>query len=128
MGSMIRAALAYFAIVFAAGFVLGALRTLWLAPAIGPMAAVAAELPLMLGVSWIACGWCLTRFGPLAAPRRAAMGGVAFALLMASELGLALALGGTTNGWAAALLTPQGLLGLAGQIAFAAMPLVRRGE
>ena len=56
MGRVLKAATAYFALVFAAGFVLGTLRTLWLAPALGPMLAVAAELPVMLGVSWLACG------------------------------------------------------------------------
>ena len=35
----LRFAVAYFGAVFVAGFVLGVVRTLWLAPAVGPLAA-----------------------------------------------------------------------------------------
>jgi hypothetical protein len=38
--------------VFAIAFALGTIRTLWLAPAIGAIAAVAMEVPLILAVSW----------------------------------------------------------------------------
>ena len=55
------AGLAYFAVVFAAGFVLGTLRVLVVAPHLGEIAAVVAELPIMLAVSWIICGWLLGR-------------------------------------------------------------------
>src|SRR5690606_39056760 len=52
---ILHAALAYWAAIFALGFVLGTVRTLWLAPAVGELAAVALELPVMLGASaWAA--------------------------------------------------------------------------
>ena len=56
-----RAGAAYFAIVFAVGFVLGALRVTFLAPAVGPLPAVALELPVMLAASWWTCGWLMRR-------------------------------------------------------------------
>lgn len=54
----LRFAVAYVGAVFAAGFVLGVLRTLWLAPAVGPLAAVAFELPLVLAFSTMVAGHC----------------------------------------------------------------------
>uniref|UniRef100_UPI0013D942F5 hypothetical protein n=1 Tax=Sandarakinorhabdus rubra TaxID=2672568 RepID=UPI0013D942F5 len=57
---------------------------------------------------------------------RAVMGGTAFLWLMAAELGLSLAFGRTAGEHLAALLAPAGLLGLAGQILFAALPLLVR--
>ena len=44
----------YFALVFAAGFVLGTIRTLWAVPWLGVRTAELVELPIMLGVSIIA--------------------------------------------------------------------------
>lgn len=42
------AGLAYWAVVFALGFVLGTIRVLWLAPLVGLIPATALELPVML--------------------------------------------------------------------------------
>lgn len=119
--------LRYFAGVFAAGFLLGTVRTLWLAPAIGDLAAVAAELPVMLGFSW---WWCrrLLRGGVLATGQRAVMGGSAFLWLMLAELALSLAFGRTAAEHLAGLLAPAGLLGLAGQLGFAALPVVLKAN
>lgn len=124
----VRAGALYFALVFAAGFGLGAIRTLLLAPRVGDFAAVAIELPAMLAIAWIACGAVLNwvKPGQGIAPR-AVMGLVAFALLIVAELALSFTLGvPSMAAWLAGLTTAPGLLGLAGQLAFAIFPMVRQ--
>jgi hypothetical protein len=116
-------ALAYAAAVFAVGFVLGTLRVLWLAPTVGELPAVAMELPVMLAASWVAAGAVLRRW-PV--DRRLAMGALALAVLLACEAGLAVLLGGGLRGFLAHLATAPGALGLAGQVAFALIPWLRR--
>lgn len=125
--SVFKAAAAYFAIVFAAGFALGTLRTLVMAPRVGELLAVLFELPVILAISWIACGRVMTRFRlPSRVLPRAAVGAVAFALLMLAELTLAIGLfGRSPNEQLAHFATPPGLLGLAGQILFGLFPIVR---
>jgi hypothetical protein len=129
MAAAIRAGVLYFAVVFAAGFALGTLRVLALAPALGETAAVALELPFMLAIAWLACRWIVRCLAvPATIPARAAMGTLAFALLISAELALAVALGRSPGAALAALATTPGLLGLAGQIAFALMPLALLGR
>jgi hypothetical protein len=117
--------LRYFAGVFAVGFLLGTIRTLWLAPAVGELAAVVMELPIMIAISGWWCRRLLAR-QPLPTAGRAVMGGTAFLWLMLAELALSLAFGRTMGEHLAGLLTPPGLLGLAGQFVFAALPVVIR--
>lgn len=50
------AGLAYFTLVFAAGFALGTARVLVLLPGVGETTAVLLELPLILTVSWLPAG------------------------------------------------------------------------
>ncbi|TDE36249.1 hypothetical protein [Antarcticimicrobium sediminis] len=121
-----RAGLWYFPIIFACGAVLGTLRTLVLTPALGPLRAVALELPVILALSWIVAG-SLTRGRPSLsnASARLWMGAIALALLLVAECALALGFGQTPMGWLAGLITPQGLLGLAGQAVFALLPWLR---
>jgi hypothetical protein len=118
---------AYFGLVFAAGVLLGTLRVALLAPALGETAAVALELPAMLGLAWFAARWLVRRWRVAVAPAaRLAMGGTGFVLLLAAEAGLGAALGRP-----AVPATAAGLLGLAGQVAFALLPLaqgLREGE
>lgn len=93
----LRAALLYFALVFALGFALGTLRVLWLAPALGDRAAELTELPLMLLASALAARWTCARVQVPSAPGpRLAMGGLALLLLLALEFGVVLALRGQT--------------------------------
>lgn len=121
-----RAALVYFALVFAAAFAMGVLRLLVLAPQIGAFAAVALEVPVILAVAWVIAGPVLRRW-PLDRPQRLAMGALAFSLPLLTELALAkLVFGQTPRAFLAAMATPPGLPGLAGQLGFAAVPALRR--
>ncbi|HEV2365512.1 MAG TPA: hypothetical protein VGS12_15080 [Caulobacteraceae bacterium] len=121
----LRAGALYFALVFAAGFALGAFRVLVTAPRLGEVGAVLLELPVMLFIAWLGCGWLTRRFA-IRGPERPAMGAVAFALLMAAELAMSMVLfDRTPAAHFAAYLTPAGALGLTGQVAFGLMPLVR---
>ena len=115
-----------FALVFAAGFVLGTVRVLWVAPRFGPLGAVLLELPVMLAVSWWAVRTAVRRLAVPARPGvRAAMGGWAFALLMGAEIGLGVfAFGRSPAEQWQALLAPAGLAGLAAQVLFGLFPLL----
>lgn len=127
MTSALKAGLSYFALVFAAGFLLGVARTLLIAPRTGELPAVALELPLILAVSWVACGWAIRRHdvaggtGP-----RLVMGLASFVLLMAAELAVSTLIAGRSLDQHFALYrTAPVLLGLCGQLVYAAFPLVR---
>lgn len=112
----------YVTAVFAAGFVLGVLRTLVLVPLLGELGAVLVELPVILSIAWWVCERILRRW-PLLPPAAAAMGAIAFLLLMLAEAGLSTLLAGRSL---AEHLTLYAQLphqvGLAGQLAFAALP------
>ena len=125
MGRALRSGVVYFLAVFAAGFVLGVLRTLFVAPRIGVLAAVAVELPIVLAVAW----WVSARLqrGASATLRDAGlMGGTAFVLLMLAEASLSIALFGRTIAEHLSLYADADhRLGLVGQIAFALVPTVQ---
>lgn len=126
-----RAAVAgvlYFALVFTAGAVLGVARRFSVEAGLDLTAAVLIELPVMLAVSWGVCRWLVARLAvPGDMTSRLVMGGLAFVLLMAAELSLTLvALGGTFASHLAAYRSPAALVGLAGQLAFALIPLAAR--
>lgn len=126
-GSIVRAAAAgtiYCGVVFAAGFGLGAMRALVLAPAIGELAAVLVEMPLILSLSVFVAGRLIgkMRVGKTLA-ERLVMGASAFGLLVVVETGLAIVLTGQPpSEQLAAYGRPDKLVGLAGQILFAALP------
>lgn len=115
--------LLYFLVVFTIAFATGVARVLLVAPRLGPMPAVMLEVPLLVVASWIVARHLL-RTRSLTLPERAAMGATAFALTMASEAALsAIMRGQSVTDWAATVATPPGLVGLAGQVAFGAMPI-----
>ncbi len=127
MRSGLLAGAAYFVIVFAAGFVLGAVRTLWLAPVLGDVEAVLVEIPVMLLIAWMVCRAIVARLR--LSPRvvaRAVMGGVALGLLLAAEAALAVAFGTPVGELGAVFATAPALLGLAAQVVYAAFPLLVR--
>lgn len=128
--SPIPAAVAYFAVAFAAGFVLGTIRVLVLAPALGELPAVLIELPIMLAISALAAARIVPRFRVSGRTAdRLTMGLVAFLFLMVAESLLAGAIGpgdfaSEALGFFASFDQPAKAAGLAGQILFALIPLV----
>ncbi len=114
--------------LLSAGTVLGAVRVLLVAPALGEGRALALELPLMLAIAWVACGVILRRQRVATAARpRATMAAVALGCLLAGEAVLAaLLVGQSPAAWLAGLARPEALPGLAAQLVAAALPLVRR--
>jgi hypothetical protein len=125
---VVKAAIAYVAIVFAAGFAMGTLRVLLVAPAIGELAAVAAELPVLLIISWLVCKVLLVHFQVEDSMRqRLAMGAIAFVLLMAVEFAFAtLIFGQTMHEYLGKFANPAAILGLIGQMLFSAVPVLQR--
>jgi hypothetical protein len=125
MPRALQAGVLYYGLIFALGFALGALRVLVVAPATGEVAAVLLELPLMLGASWSVARALVARQGVTTSAGRLLMGSLAFALLMASEVAMAVAMfGQPLRRWASDLTKAPGALGLAGQVAFGLIPLL----
>ncbi len=96
-GRVLRASLVYFALTFGAGFVLGPLRILFLVPRVGTRAAELIEMPVMVGITWLAARWVTRKF--LVPPERGSrlsMGVMAGALLLLAEFTLVLWLRGLT--------------------------------
>jgi hypothetical protein len=122
------AAIVYWAVVFALGFVLGTVRVLWVIPLVGLIPATLLELPVILAASWFAAGWLVHRFVIVSSSEALAVGALAFVVLMAAECAMAgVLIGQTPAQWLAGLAEPHALLGLAGQVAFALMPWWRVG-
>ena len=123
------AGLAYFALVFALGFLLGTVRTIFVkdAPSGGRLLGVLVELPIMLGASWFLCRYVIRRYAVASTvAARAVMGGLAFILLLLAELVVGALLFGRTPGQHLALYQDASYaLGLVAQIAFALMPLLQ---
>jgi hypothetical protein len=120
------AGLHYFACVFAAGFVLGAIRVPLLVPRLGVRWAELIEMPLMLAVIVFAARRIVRRhaLGPATAgPIGAGM--LALALLLAAEFGLVLQLqGGTLAGYLESRDPVSGSVYATMLVVFALMPLV----
>jgi len=57
----LKAGVLYFAIVFGAGFVLGPIRILWLAPRFGTRLAELMETPIIFVVFVVAARWIVLR-------------------------------------------------------------------
>ena len=94
MRSVVLCSLSYLGIVFAAGFLLGIARVVWLAPWLGERHAELLEMPVMLVVAYVASGYVLNRFRLPDAKSAAAVGFIALFLLLALEFTLVLELRG----------------------------------
>lgn len=125
MAASLAAGCVYFAVVFAAGFLLGVARVLVVAPAVGEVYATLIELPVILAIAWTVCAVAVRRFQVRQIiADRLVMGSAAFALLMVAEQAL-----GTLMGAREPIIEryahPAQMLGFAGQILFGLMPLAR---
>ncbi len=124
--SLLAPAFLYFAIVFAAGFLLGTLRVMVIAPATGDENAILIELPVMLAIAYAAAMFCVRRFQvPSRIGARIAMGSLAFLLLMTAEIVLGVLLvDRTVMDQLAFVVSGENRFGFAAQIVFALMPLI----
>jgi hypothetical protein len=121
------AGIGYFLSIFAFGVAFGTVRELLIEPETGELAAVLIELPFILAACWAASHMLIARAPILRTiPAALTMGLLAFALLMATEAWLALWVPGRTIGdWLAQFREAPPLLGLAGQLLSAFIPLVQ---
>jgi len=122
-----NAGLTYGALAFAAGGVLGTLREVLLAPAIGAPGAAMAEAAAMAVLLWLAARWVVARLPAPALRARAIVAGVALAVVLACDLGFGLLL--DASGLAARRAPrdlPVQLVGLALLGWLLAMPFVVR--
>lgn len=95
MMQILKAGAIYFALVFGAGFVLGAIRTLWVVPRVGTRTAELMEMPIMLLVTIVAAWWIVRHLSIRYVPSaRLGMGGIGLSLLLLAEFGLVLWLRG----------------------------------
>jgi len=122
----IKAGLAYFALVFGAGFVLGALRVTLLVPRFGERIAELSEMPLMFAVIVIAARFVMRRFaGHFSIVARLGTGFLALGLLLAAELLLAVVLQDRSLAdYVASRDSVSGSVYLAMLVLFALMPAV----
>lgn len=81
-----KAAFAYFALVFAAGFVLGTIRVLWIVPRVGPRTAELCEMPVMVLVSILVARWIVRHFALPKFSARLGAGLIALIFLVGAEV------------------------------------------
>jgi hypothetical protein len=127
MPGTIRAALAYFALVLGAGFLLGMVRVPFVVPRLGERWAELAEMPIMAVTIFFAAGYVLRRFPTIRLPGRAlVVGFLALALSVLAELGLAVSLQSQTLGeYLASRDRVSGSVYLIMLVVFALMPRLR---
>jgi hypothetical protein len=90
-----KAGALYFALVFAAGFVLGAVRIGWLVPRFGERIAELMEMPLMLGVIIVAAQWTVRQYALVGiTSHQLGIGCIALVLLLVTEVSVVLSLRG----------------------------------
>jgi hypothetical protein len=122
----IEAGFFYFALVFGAGFIMGAVRVPMLVPRLGDRVAELMEMPVMLVVIVLSARFITRRFAlPAAASVRLRTGFLALGLLLAAELFLVALLQGRSLAEYIASRDPvSGSVYLAMLALFALMPLI----
>jgi hypothetical protein len=123
---LITPALAYFAIVFGIGFLLGSIRVLWLVPQLGVRYAELTEMPIMLLTIFFAARWVTQFFAvPPAASARLVVGIAALICLLLVEFTVVLWLQGISIAESFANRDPiSGAAYMVSLILFALMPLL----
>ncbi len=124
----IWAGVVYAVAVFGLAFLTGALRTVAISSTgAPPVLGVAIELPVLLLMSWVICGLLLERMqAPAESSVRMLMGVTALIVMVSGEFALsALVIGRSLPDFLASYERPEALLGLIGQLAFAAFPVIR---
>ena len=92
---ILKAGALYFALVFGAGFVLGAIRIMWIVPRFGIRMVELMETPIMFGVTILAARWIVRRLAvPPKPSSRLGMGCVGLGLMLVAEFTLVLWLRG----------------------------------
>lgn len=122
----IKAGMTYFALVFGAGFVLGAIRVPFLVPRLGERVAELIEMPFMFVVIVVSARFITKRFAlPANLLARLGAGFIALGLLVAAEILLSVAFQDRTLGEYVASRDPvSGIVYLAMLVLFAVMPFV----
>ncbi len=85
---------AYFAVVFGVGFILGTIRVLWLEPQLGQRSAELIEAPLMLVAIYFAASFVVKRFKASRSVEYFYSGVMALSILLIVEFSVVLALQG----------------------------------
>lgn len=108
---------------FAAGFVFGILRVVFVTPAVGSVAAVLLELTILLPLLWWGAGRICKGMKVSGRNPRFMVGLTALATLLSLETCFALAgVKLSVGAYLAGITTPTGLIGLAGQAVLAWLP------
>lgn len=125
----VGAGAAYAAVVFAFAFVTGAIRTVITSEvaALGQLAAVLIEVPIILFFAWRVCESIMRwmRLSPDTGVRLLTCATALIVILSAEYALSALVLGRSLPDFLATYSQPEALAGLAGQIFFATFPLFR---
>jgi len=123
---ILQAGVLYFALVFGTGFVLGAIRTLWVVPRVGMRMAELMEMPIMLAVTIVAARWTILRLTVSPVPSvRLGMGCIALVLMLVAEFGFVLWIRGLSIRDYLATRDPvSGTVYYAMLVVFAIMPLL----
>jgi hypothetical protein len=123
---ILQAGMVYFAFVFGAGFVLGPVRILWAAPALGTRTAELIETPLMLVVITLAARWTVRHLAvPPVPSKRLGIGLIALGLLLVAEFTVVLWLRGLSiRDYLASRDPVSGTVYIVMLGVFAVMPLV----
>ena len=121
-----KGGLVYFALVFGAGFILGAIRVPILAPRLGERVAELVEMPFMFVAVLLAARFVVRRFSlPAGASSRLPVGLLALGLLLVAEFLLAVAIQDRSLGAYIASRDPvSGTVYLAMLVLFALMPVI----